>query len=98
MPLETWNGMISSSMIFTHSLAASATAHPADLFAQAGRTWRLGILETVPPELNARNFEALRRGLQERGYAEGRNLQIDYRTADGHAERFAELARALVAA
>ncbi len=79
------------------SLAALATAHPADLFAQAGRIWRIGILETVAPELNARNFEALRRGLQERGYAEGRNMQIDYRTADGHAERFAQLAQALVA-
>jgi putative ABC transport system substrate-binding protein len=79
------------------SLAALATAPPARLFAQAGRIWRIGILETVAPDLNARNFGALRRGLQERGYAEGHNLQIDYRSADGHAERFAQLAQALVA-
>src|SRR3954465_6922356 len=80
------------------SLAALATAHPAELFAQAGRIWRIGILETVAPDLNARNFAALRRGLQEHGYVEGRNLQIDYRPAEGHADRFAQLAQALVAA
>jgi putative ABC transport system substrate-binding protein len=65
--------------------------------AQPARIWRIGILETVPADLNARNYEALRRGLQERGYVEGRTLALDYRSADGHAERFPALAKALVA-
>jgi putative tryptophan/tyrosine transport system substrate-binding protein len=37
-----------------------------------------------------------RQGLREFGYVEGRNLLIDYRSADGHLERFPALADDLV--
>jgi hypothetical protein len=47
--------------------------------------------------LNVANFDALRRGLRELGYVEGRNYLIEYRSADGRAERFAGLAAELVA-
>ena len=40
--------------------------------------------------------EALVQGLRELGYAEGRNIVIDYRSADGHLERFPDLAAELV--
>ena len=63
---------------------------------QAGKVYRLGILEAVPAEQNAANLDALRKGLRELGYVEGRNLIIEYRSADGHAERFPELASELV--
>ena len=53
---------------------------------------RIGILESVPAERNAANLDALRRGLRDLGYVEGVNLVIDYRSADGRGERFAELA------
>jgi len=43
-------------------------------------------------------MDALLRGLREAGYVEGRNLIIDYRSADGHPERFPELAADLVRA
>ena len=43
-----------------------------------------------------RPVEALRRALRELGYIEGQTLQIDYRWAEGRAERLPELAAGLV--
>jgi putative ABC transport system substrate-binding protein len=60
------------------------------------KVWRLGVLESIPAADNAANLVALRKGLAERGYVEGRNLAIDYRSSDGHAERFPALADELV--
>jgi putative ABC transport system substrate-binding protein len=57
---------------------------------QAGRVYRLGILETIPEVQNAANLDALRDGLRNLGYREGQNLIIEYRSADGRAERFPE--------
>jgi putative ABC transport system substrate-binding protein len=57
---------------------------------------RIGMLETIPPQANAANFDALRKGLRELGYDEGRSLIIEYRSADGRAERFPALAAELV--
>ena len=62
---------------------------------QPARVWRIGMLETIPAPANA-NFDALRNGLQELGYDEGRSLIIEYRSADGRAERFPALAAELV--
>lgn len=64
---------------------------------QADRIYRIGVLEAVPAEQNAANLNALREGLRALGYREGRNLVIEYRSADGRAERFPELAAELVA-
>ena len=63
---------------------------------QIGKTYRIGILEAVPVAQNAANLDALRRGLRELGYVEGRNLIIEYRSAGGRAERFPDLAAELV--
>jgi hypothetical protein len=41
---------------------------------------------------NTANLDAVRKGLRELGYVEGRNLIIEYRSADGRAERFPEFA------
>ena len=50
--------------------------------------------------LNAVNapssHDALLKGLRELGYVEGKNIVIEYRSADGHLERFPELAAELV--
>lgn len=62
----------------------------------AERRYRVGILEAIPAEQNLANLDALRRGLRDRGYVEGRNLVLEYRSADGHAERFPDLAAELV--
>ncbi len=63
---------------------------------QAGRVYRIGILEAIPAAQNAANLDALRRGLRGLGYVEGQNLVIEYRSADGRADRFPDLAAELV--
>src|SRR5438477_12825978 len=79
------------------SLIGGATAWPLAARAQqAGKIYRIGILEPIPAARNAANLDALRKGLRELGYVEGRNLSIEYRSADGRAERFPELASDLV--
>jgi putative ABC transport system substrate-binding protein len=74
-----------------------AAAWPLALRAQqAGKVYRIGILETVPAARNAANLEALRQGLRDLGYVEGRNLIIEYRSANGRADRFPDLVSELV--
>jgi ABC-type uncharacterized transport system substrate-binding protein len=63
---------------------------------QTGKTYRIGILEATSAVQNAANLRAFRKGLAELGYVEGRNLIIEYRSADGRAERFQDLAAELV--
>ncbi|HEY3532142.1 MAG TPA: ABC transporter substrate binding protein, partial [Casimicrobiaceae bacterium] len=69
---------------------------PRAVHAQGHRIYRIAMLEAVPAAQNVANLAALRRGLREHGYVEGRNLVIDYRSADGHADRFPELAAEVV--
>ena len=56
---------------------------------------RLGVLLFSTPE-NDPNMEAVRRGLRELGYAEGRDIIIFYRYAEGKPERLPGLAASLV--
>src|SRR5437763_1685124 len=51
----------------------------------------IGVLETTSMDLNAANFEAFRQSLRELGYIEEQNLIIEYRSAEGRGERFADL-------
>ena len=62
----------------------------------AGKVYCIGVLEPTSMALNAANLDAFRQGLRELGYVEGRNMRIDYRSADGRSERFPDLAAALV--
>src|SRR5262249_44799240 len=78
-------------------LMGSVVAYPLATRAQrSGRIYRIGVLENTSPALNAANLDALRQGLRDLGYVEGQNLIIDYRSADGRAERFSDLAAELV--
>jgi ABC-type uncharacterized transport system substrate-binding protein len=63
---------------------------------QPTKSYRIGMLETISASLNAAHLDAFRKGLRELGYVEGKNYTIEYRSADGHAERFPELAAELV--
>jgi putative tryptophan/tyrosine transport system substrate-binding protein len=82
---------------FVASVAAGFMVQPYRVVAQqASKIWRVGMLETTSAALNAANLDAFRQGLRELGYIEGRNLSIEYRSADGRGERFAELAAELV--
>jgi len=64
--------------------------------AQPRKVYRIGVLETTSLRLNTENFDRFRKGMEERGYVEGPSLVILYRSAEGHTERFAELAAELV--
>jgi putative ABC transport system substrate-binding protein len=83
---------------FITMLGAAVTSFglAADLRGETGRVYRIGVLETIPAAQNAANLAGLLRGLRERGYVEGQNLQIEYRSADGRAERFPDLAADIV--
>jgi ABC-type uncharacterized transport system substrate-binding protein len=78
------------------SLITSAAAWPFAARGQAGKVYRIGVLEPTPAVQNATNLNALREGLRKLGYVEGQNLVIEYRSADGRAERFPDLASELV--
>jgi putative tryptophan/tyrosine transport system substrate-binding protein len=78
------------------ALLGGAAAWSLPLRAQSGRGFRLGILETIAAPLNAANLSALYKGLRLHGYVEGQNLAIEYRSADGKAERFDQLVADLV--
>jgi putative ABC transport system substrate-binding protein len=62
----------------------------------AGKIARIGMLETRSTVLNAANIDAFQQGMRDLGYKEGQNLEIVYRSSDGHDDRFADLASDLV--
>lgn len=77
-------------------LGGAAAAWPVATRAQPpGRVWRIGVLETTSLALNGSNIAAFRQGLRDLGYIEGRNLAIEYRSAES-AQRFRDLAAELV--
>jgi len=79
------------------SVAVLLLAMPLGALAQqAGKLYRIGMLETVAVSLNSENLQAFREELKGFGYVEGQNLTIAYRSADGRAERFPGLAEELV--
>lgn len=63
---------------------------------QAVKSYRIGVLEIVEESANVANLTAFREGLRELGYVEGQNFALEYRSADGRAERFSDLASELV--
>ena len=72
-------------------VAASLTAE-----AQAPvKIARIGFIDPGLPDTSL--FEAFRQGLRDLGYVEGRNILIEFRTAQGKPERFPALAAELVA-
>ena len=75
--------------------AAAALPVVARAQQQAGKVYRIGIMEPTSQALNGDNLDAFRRGLHEFEYIEGQNLVIEYRSADGHNERFPNLAAEL---
>jgi ABC-type uncharacterized transport system substrate-binding protein len=64
---------------------------------QAGKMYRIGFLGSASAAANKDRLEAFKHGLSEFGYAEGRNIAVEYRWAEGNYERLPGLARELVA-
>src|SRR4029077_9586413 len=82
---------------FITLVGGSAAAWPFGAHAQQGKLWRIGMLETISPALNAANLAAFRNCLRQLGYVEGQSYVIEYRSVEGRAARFPELASELVA-
>ncbi len=81
----------------TAVLALGLLASPLTAAAQrAGKVPVIGVMEGPAPSLNQPVREAFRQGLEQHGWVEGRNVVIEYRSADGRTERFPELAAELV--
>jgi putative tryptophan/tyrosine transport system substrate-binding protein len=57
---------------------------------------RIGYLTSTDPATEAIRFEPFQAALRELGYIEGRNIAIEYRYAEGKADRFSALAAELV--
>ena len=78
-------------------LAVSLALAPLAVEAQpAGKVYRIGFLGATSAPQYAPYVEAMRQGLRDLGYTEGRNLTIEYRWADGKYEKLGPLAADLV--
>jgi ABC-type uncharacterized transport system substrate-binding protein len=75
---------------------ASAFVTPLASAQQAGKVWRIGFLSSSSAAAYATRVEALKAGLRDLGYAEGRNLVIEFRWAEGKYEQLPALAAELV--
>jgi len=76
------------------SLMGGAAAWPLSTHAELAPA--IGYLGSDTPELFADRLAAFRQGLAAAGYAEGRNLRIEFRWAEGRNDRFTALAADLV--
>ena len=79
------------------TLLGGATAWPLAARAQQAPSLPIvGVLLPISMRTASRNVEALREGLRDLGYVEGRNITIEFRSADGAIERLPGLAAELV--
>src|ERR1700716_381987 len=80
--------------------AVAVMAAPLAAQEKPAREYRIGVLDVMAEPANAANMTQLRKGLKDLGYVEGKNLVIEYRSADARNNRYpalaAELARAKV--
>jgi putative ABC transport system substrate-binding protein len=81
---------------FITLLGGAAATWPVAVRAQHAAVPVVGILASVSPGPYARFIEAIKQGLREAGYVEGRNVAIEYRWADGQYDRLPQLATELV--
>ena len=81
---------------FITLLGSAATAWPVPVRAQQPAMSVIGYLNSGSPESDTNRLTGLRRGLNETGYVEGRNLVIEYRWAANQADRLPALAADLV--
>jgi putative ABC transport system substrate-binding protein len=78
------------------ALGAGALALPLCPYAQPAKVVRIGYLGATSATGYAKEVAALRAGLHELGYIEGKNLFIEFRWSEGRNERLSELAAELV--
>ena len=81
---------------FIGLVSSAAAVWPLSALAQQPKVYRVGFLLGPSRESVASLFHALKEGLRERGYVEGRNIAFEQRYGDGKMERLPDLAAELV--
>ena len=81
---------------FISLIGGAAAVWPIAARAQQPELPVVGYLNNGSPEADASRLTGLRRGLNQSGYVEGRNLVIEYRWAGNQADRLPALAADLV--
>ena len=69
---------------------------PAARSQQSAKVPRIGYLSGATPDGQSARIEAFRQGLRELGYVEGKNIFIEWRSAEGKLDRLPALAAELV--
>lgn len=67
---------------FISLLGGAAASWPLTARGQSGKVWRIGYLGFGPASNWTNEVEALRSGLRDLGYIEGKNLSIEFRWAE----------------
>lgn len=62
----------------------------------AGKMFQVGYVGNSTPSVEAALVEAFRQGLRERGYAEGKNIVVHYRWAEGRIDRMPDIVADLI--
>jgi putative ABC transport system substrate-binding protein len=83
-----WSSIVVAAVMLTVAMVANAQ-HPT-------KVARIGYLSSDSPSTIAERIEAFRQGLRELGYVEGKNIVIEWRFAEGKADRLAGLGAELV--
>jgi putative ABC transport system substrate-binding protein len=83
-------GLVMRRREFVSVIVGAAAAWPLAARAQQSSVSVVGLLTGQNPD--SREFNAIRKGLEELGYSEGRNVAIIHRSANGHYDRLPELA------
>jgi len=81
--------------VFALSVLLLALCPPAEA-QQTAKIPRIGFLFGLSPVVNKDRLEAFRQGLRELGYVEGKNIVVEFRSAEGRSERLPGLAAELV--
>ena len=81
---------------FLALVTGAAAGWPRVVLAQQPAMPVIGVMSPLSIATAARNLAALRNGLRDLGYTEGKNIKIEYRFGDGNPERFGPLLSELV--
>lgn len=85
---KTFFNLALCTMLFGFSFSAQAQ--------ETRKTWKIGVLVSGTASSNASRDEALRLGLRDLGYDEGKNITFVYKYAEGKTDRLPNLAKELV--